>query len=84
MLATTLAMAEGYPDLKADTNFLQLQHELVNTEDRIQAPGVFIMATYATTATGVNPFPAILWQIYSTLRHAITSTLSRLCALRHR
>ncbi len=32
-----LAVAEAYPDLKADKNFLELQNELVNTEDRIQA-----------------------------------------------
>ena len=32
-----LALAESYPDLKADQHFLQLQEELVNTEDRIQA-----------------------------------------------
>lgn len=32
-----LAVAEAYPDLKADQNFLSLQKELVNTEDRIQA-----------------------------------------------
>src|SRR5210317_68980 len=32
-----LALAESYPDLKADQHFLELQKELVNTEDRIQA-----------------------------------------------
>ena len=32
-----LALAESYPDLKADKNFLELQKELVNTEDGIQA-----------------------------------------------
>ena len=32
-----LAVAEAYPELKANGNFLELQHELVNTEDRIQA-----------------------------------------------
>lgn len=32
-----IAVAEAYPDLKADQNFLELQRELVNTEDRIQA-----------------------------------------------
>ena len=32
-----LALVENYPDLKADKNFLELQNELVNTEDRIQA-----------------------------------------------
>ena len=36
-LQKMLAVVENYPQLKADKNFLQLQHELVNTEDRIQA-----------------------------------------------
>jgi LemA protein len=36
-LRTLLAVVERYPDLKASQNFLALQHELTNTEDRIQA-----------------------------------------------
>ncbi len=36
-LKKLFAVAEAYPDLKADTNFLALQHELANTEDRIAA-----------------------------------------------
>ena len=32
-----LAVVEDYPDLQANKNFLDLQRELVNTEDRIQA-----------------------------------------------
>ena len=32
-----LAVAEAYPDLKASTNFLQLQHQLVETGDRLAA-----------------------------------------------
>ena len=32
-----LAVAEGYPDLRASTNFQQLQRQLVETEDRIAA-----------------------------------------------
>jgi LemA protein len=36
-LRSLLAVAEGYPDLKADEHFLELQHELAITEDRIQA-----------------------------------------------
>jgi LemA protein len=32
-----LAVSENYPDLKADQQFLELQHELVSTENRIQA-----------------------------------------------
>jgi len=35
-LRQLLAIAENYPDLKASKNFLELQHELTNTEDRIQ------------------------------------------------
>ena len=34
-LKTVFAVAEGYPDLKADTNFLELQKELSSTEDRV-------------------------------------------------
>ena len=34
-LKTIFAIAEGYPDLKANTNFLELQRELATTEDKI-------------------------------------------------
>ena len=36
-LRSLLALSEAYPDLKADTQFLELQEELAITEDRIQA-----------------------------------------------
>lgn len=36
-LRQLLVVSEAYPDLKANTSFLHLQHELVMTEDRIQA-----------------------------------------------
>lgn len=36
-LGKLLARVEAYPDLKASKNFLDLQDELTNTEDRIQA-----------------------------------------------
>ena len=36
-LERMMAVVENYPQLKADQNFLHLQRELVNTEDRIQA-----------------------------------------------
>ncbi len=39
-----LAVAEAYPELKASTNFLKLQHELAITEDRIQAARRFYNA----------------------------------------
>lgn len=34
-LGRLFAIAEGYPDLKANTNFLELQRELTTTEDKI-------------------------------------------------
>ncbi|MDR1264062.1 MAG: LemA family protein [Propionibacteriaceae bacterium] len=36
-LRSLLAVAESHPDIKTNHNFLALQHELVNTEDKIQA-----------------------------------------------
>lgn len=36
-LKTLFAVAESYPDLKANQNFLQLQEEVVDAEDKIQA-----------------------------------------------
>jgi LemA protein len=36
-LRGVLALAEAYPDLQASTHFLELQRELISTEDRIQA-----------------------------------------------
>ena len=36
-LKSLFAVAEAYPDLKANQNFLELQNELVDTEDKIQA-----------------------------------------------
>jgi len=36
-LKSLLAISEAYPDLEANTGFLELQHQLTSTEDRIQA-----------------------------------------------
>lgn len=54
------ALAEGYPDLKADRNFLQLQNELVNTEDRIQAARRFYNANVRDFNTRIEMFPSSL------------------------
>ncbi len=52
------AVAENYPDLKADHNFLQLQRELVNTEDRIQAARRFFNANVRDFNNRVEMFPS--------------------------
>ena len=53
-----LAVAEAYPDLKANTNFLELQHELVNTEDRIQAARRFYNGNVRDMRNQCESFPS--------------------------
>ncbi len=52
------AVAEGYPDLKASANFLQLQKELTNTEDRIAAGRRFYNGNVRAFNTRVRTFPS--------------------------
>lgn len=54
------AVAENYPNLKADQNFLHLQRELVNTEDRIQAARRFFNANVRDLNNRVEMFPSSL------------------------
>ena len=53
-----LAVAESYPDLKASEHFLDLQNELANTEDRIQASRRFFNANVRDLNTQVESFPS--------------------------
>jgi len=52
------AVAEKYPDLKANENFLQLQEELVNTEDRIQRSRRFYNANVRDLSNRIEMFPS--------------------------
>ncbi len=54
------AVAEAYPALKADAQFLHLQHELVNTEDRIQASRRFFNANVRDLNNRVESVPSSL------------------------
>jgi LemA protein len=54
------AVAENYPDLKANQHFLQLQRELVNTEDRIQAARRFYNGNVRDYQTKCQSFPSNL------------------------
>lgn len=62
MLSSTLkslfAVAENYPDLKASTNFLELQRELTDTEDKVQAARRFYNANVMELNTKIEVFPA--------------------------
>lgn len=56
-LKSLFAVSENYPDLKANTNFIELQRELTDTEDKIQAARRFYNATVQDMNTAVQSFP---------------------------
>ena len=57
-LKTLFAVVENYPDLKASTNFLELQRELTDTEDKIMAARRFYNANVRDLNTLIESFPA--------------------------
>jgi len=57
-LKSLFAVAENYPDLKANTNFLELQRELSDTENKIQASRRFYNGTVMELNTKVDMFPS--------------------------
>ena len=61
MLSDTLkslfAVAENYPDLKANQNFLELQNELSDTENKIMAARRFYNASVMDLNTKIESFP---------------------------
>ena len=56
-----LALAEAYPDLKANTNFLSLQAELSSVEDKLAAARRALNAAVSRYNTGIESFPAVLF-----------------------
>lgn len=56
-LGKLLAVAENYPDLKANQNFLELQRELTDTENKIQAARRFYNANVRDLAIALDVFP---------------------------
>ncbi len=59
-LGRLLAVAEAYPELKASENFLRLQDELTDTEDKISAARRYYNATVMRFNTAVQSIPWIL------------------------
>lgn len=59
-LRTLFAVAESYPELKADANFRQLQEELTATEGKITFSRQFFNDTVMTYNTALEVFPAVL------------------------
>ncbi len=56
-LKTLFAVSENYPDLKANQNFLELQRELSDTENKIQAARRFYNGNVRDLATALESFP---------------------------
>ncbi len=59
-LRQLFALAENYPELKANTNFMQLQEELTNTESKIAFSRQFFNDTVLKYNTAIQRFPAVL------------------------
>lgn len=57
-LKTLFAVSENYPDLKANANFLDLQRELADTENKIQAARRFYNTNVRDLNTKIETFPS--------------------------
>jgi LemA protein len=59
-LKSLFAVAEAYPDLKSNQNFMQMQSDLTDTEDKIQAARRFYNGNVRDYNTKVQTFPTNL------------------------
>jgi len=76
-VGTLVARAEAYPQLKASQNFLDMQHELANTEDRIAAARRFYNANVRDYDTMLDAFPSsMIVRTSSSCRAAVLLTYS--------
>ncbi len=65
-LKSIFAVAEAYPELKANTNFIELQRELSDTENKIQAARRFYNGNVMEMNTRVEQFPSnIIARLFS-------------------
>ncbi len=60
-LDNLLALGEAYPDLKASTNFQELQRELADVEDKLSAARRALNAAVAQFNTAREAFPAVMF-----------------------
>lgn len=60
-LKSLFAVAESYPDLKSNQNFMKLQGDLTDTEDKIQASRRFYNGTVRDFNTKLQVFPTNLF-----------------------
>src|SRR3989344_4351564 len=68
-LKSIFAIAEAYPDLKANQNFLALQNELADTENKIQAARRFYNTNVRDINISIESFPSnIIAKMFSFLK----------------
>jgi LemA protein len=60
MLGRLFAVAEAYPELKANTNFLQLQDQLASVENELQGARRYYNATVRDVNSTIQSFPPVL------------------------
>lgn len=60
-LSRLMAVAEGYPNLKANQNFLSLQSQLEGTENRISVARRDYIEAVQSYNTTVRTFPGLMW-----------------------
>lgn len=60
-LKSLFAVAENYPDLKANQNFLELQQELSDTENKIMASRRFYNSSVMDLNTKIESFPTSIF-----------------------
>jgi LemA protein len=60
-LRQLFALAESYPDLKASANFMQLQTELGDIENKLAASRRFFNNAVSEYNSGIQQFPAALF-----------------------
>lgn len=63
-LKSIFAIAEAYPDLKASNNFLNLQEELTDTENKISYSRQFYNSNVLAYNSAVKTFPAAIFAGY--------------------
>lgn len=57
-LKSLFAVSESYPDLKANTNFIELQRELSDTENKVQAARRFYNGVVQELSVSLESFPS--------------------------
>lgn len=68
-LKSLFAVAEAYPDLKANTNFLELQRELSDTENKIQASRRFYNGNVKDLNTKIDTVPTNIFASMFGFKH---------------